>query len=152
MLQTDDRIPWWWRFSKCRTEKRVPNFFVDERNPKQVKTAKAFCQGCPVRLLCLEYSKLTDCQEGVFGGATPDERVFLLAIQPALSDWQDILLASHEEIVALYGDTDIPRLAQLLQQPKPSLELIESSYQDQDQTHQSDSLDPEEIVVLVVVA
>ena len=155
MLREDERIPWWWQYSKCRQpDINLPPlfFFPDERKPKKVKAAKTFCQSCPVRIFCLQFANLLQIPDGIFGAATAEEREFLRAILPSLDAHRDILLASREQIIQVFGDTDIPTLEQLLRMPTPSLELIESSYQDPDQNPQSDNPEPSEIVVLVVVA
>jgi len=41
---------------------------------QQIAYAKSICQDCPVRLVCLEYSLVTNQEYGVWGGYDEEER------------------------------------------------------------------------------
>lgn len=53
-------------------------FFPPDKETKQsieqTVTAKAFCQTCPVRLKCLEFSIRENMEYGVYGGLSADDR------------------------------------------------------------------------------
>lgn len=42
--------------------------------PSQVQEAKAVCEGCPVRVECIQLAYATDDHYAVMGGTTPRER------------------------------------------------------------------------------
>lgn len=51
-----------------------PDLWFPGRGPNSANTAKAVCQGCPVRELCLEYALEAKEEFGIWGGTTPTER------------------------------------------------------------------------------
>lgn len=58
-----------------------PEIFYPE-GPEHVRryderTAKAICNACPVRELCLDYALAAKEEYGIFGGLTPSERRLL---------------------------------------------------------------------------
>jgi WhiB family redox-sensing transcriptional regulator len=66
----------WMAQGACRSAD--PELFfpiaVGRASVAQVKAAKAICRGCAVRESCLSYGLATR-QEGIWGGATLDERI-----------------------------------------------------------------------------
>lgn len=67
----------WWPFAACRGVEDPDLFFsVSEVGPgaAEVARAKAICEDCPVRRLCLEDALADGVPYGVFGGTTPEER------------------------------------------------------------------------------
>ena len=74
----------WQSISKCVTEREKAQrieFFPNERNLQLIRAAKAFCQGCPVRIECMYYAIDTN-SPGIYGGTTKDERSFLQVLIP----------------------------------------------------------------------
>lgn len=69
--------PDWMDYAACTglTDLMHPEHFG---NRAAVNQAKLVCQSCTVRGACLEYALDNDEQEGVWGGATPDERAVML--------------------------------------------------------------------------
>lgn len=71
----------WWDKANCRGAD-ITIFFPDLETSKAGAhvwaRAKAFCNGCPVRLDCLEFQmpfeEITGRRDGMFGGLTPRER------------------------------------------------------------------------------
>lgn len=55
----------------------------ERRMARLSQDAKAVCQGCPVRIECLEYAFETDQRHGVWGGLDEYERRQLKARRPA---------------------------------------------------------------------
>jgi len=49
-------------------------FFPDQDDDEAAEPAKAVCEVCPVRELCLEHALGSREREGVWGGATERER------------------------------------------------------------------------------
>lgn len=65
----------WADGAKCDGEE--PEFFFPgepKKNLEKTLEAKTFCQGCTVRLDCLEYSFRENLEYGVYGGLDEDER------------------------------------------------------------------------------
>ena len=54
-------------------------FFDEENDSASVTTAKAVCEGCPVRESCLSFALVTDERFGVWGGTGEKERWALAA-------------------------------------------------------------------------
>ena len=49
-------------------------FYPDPEDDSEAETAKEVCQGCHVRVACLEFALAHREKEGVWGGATERER------------------------------------------------------------------------------
>ena len=66
----------WWELAACRSVDPELFFPVSEIGParQQVATAKAVCDACPVRQMCLDYALSTRQAHGVWGGLTVEER------------------------------------------------------------------------------
>jgi WhiB family redox-sensing transcriptional regulator len=71
----------WWELAGCRSVDPELFFPVSEIGParRQVATAKAVCDECPVSQLCLDYALSTRQAHGVWGGLTVEERRVLSA-------------------------------------------------------------------------
>ena len=68
MLPVDTKTP-------CTTislEESDKLFFSE--SPKRIAKAVALCQTCPAKNACLTHALKNDCEFGVFGGYTPQER------------------------------------------------------------------------------
>lgn len=63
--------PWWHRGAACHETPEV-NFFPGKGQP--VRAARAVCARCSVSRECLAYALENDCDDGVWGGTTPNER------------------------------------------------------------------------------
>jgi WhiB family redox-sensing transcriptional regulator len=70
LLQPDAGTEWK-QFGLC--SEVDPDLWYPERG-SSVKEAKRICQGCPVRVQCLEYSLDNDERFGVWGGVSERER------------------------------------------------------------------------------
>lgn len=70
---------WQERAACARLE--LVDFFPDESDGRAVASAKAVCEGCPVRIECLE----TGMEEtgGIWGGMTSAERELIRSGRPA---------------------------------------------------------------------
>ena len=53
--------------------KEADKLFFSE-SPKRIAIAKSMCASCPAITQCLEYSLANECEFGIFGGLTPQER------------------------------------------------------------------------------
>jgi len=61
----------------CSTVNNVEDFFPDSHKQSKkieaIQRAKAVCDGCSVRSLCLEWALVHQPQEGIWGGKTAAE-------------------------------------------------------------------------------
>lgn len=48
--------------------------FFSEESAKRQAQAKAICATCPMVQACLDHALKNNCEFGIFGGLTPDER------------------------------------------------------------------------------
>ena len=66
----------WRRSAACRHVDPSVFFPVGLTGPsvQQIADAKAVCQGCPVRLVCLQYALANHHDDGVWGGYDEGER------------------------------------------------------------------------------
>ena len=55
------------------------------------KKARALCQGCPVRLVCLAEALDNRIEWGIWGGMTERERRALLRRRTDVSSWRKVL-------------------------------------------------------------
>lgn len=58
-------------------------FLPSERETAKERTAKAVCQGCPIRRPCLEYAIMTD-SIGIWAGSNYSERQLMQVLMPDL--------------------------------------------------------------------
>lgn len=58
-------------------------FLPTEQETAKERTAKAICQGCPIRRPCLEYAIMTD-SIGIWAGSNYSERQLMQVIMPDL--------------------------------------------------------------------
>lgn len=70
----------WMKNSKCANDTKLVQWqrkhhldFFDERGPNR-DAAKAYCEDCPIRLLCLDHALQNDDLYGIWGGTTRRER------------------------------------------------------------------------------
>jgi WhiB family transcriptional regulator, redox-sensing transcriptional regulator len=64
-----------WARAACRgTANRDIFFPTRNEGPNGAEAAKSVCEGCPVRVECLEYALEAEEEFGVWGGTTPAER------------------------------------------------------------------------------
>lgn len=76
-------VPDWFYNAKCQIEKKPTEFFYpSERNLKETNAAKAYCRGCVCRIACLHYAMSINSVDGIFGGATYQERCLMSALLP----------------------------------------------------------------------
>lgn len=66
----------------CRHED--PELFFPDKGSRATE-AKAVCERCPLKGVCLEHALETKEKDGVWGGTTPEERKKLLAKGKAAS-------------------------------------------------------------------
>lgn len=58
----------------------APNYFFTDEDANwsdkmtATRNAKKLCQGCPIRLICLDYALTNDEMDGIWGGTTPSDR------------------------------------------------------------------------------
>lgn len=66
--------PAWQQRASCRGQLADGelNWFPEQGHSGQA--AKAVCAGCPVRSECLDYARTLNITDGVWGGASPEER------------------------------------------------------------------------------
>lgn len=66
----------WRHYAACRDHDPELFFPIGVTGPAmdQLAEAKAVCDGCPVRCLCLEWAVLAGVDHGVWGGMSEDER------------------------------------------------------------------------------
>lgn len=66
----------WVHRARCKDEDPELFFPVGTTGPAadQIDDAKAVCDGCEVRLQCLEWALATGQDAGVWGGTSEDER------------------------------------------------------------------------------
>ena len=86
-------IPWM-RDALCTEPHYSPDAWFPVRG-QRTSAAKAVCQQCAVRDACLAYAIREDIRDGVWGGATPQERKQLVksgGIIPELIDLRDVVL------------------------------------------------------------
>ncbi len=72
----EDEVPVsepWRAEASCRGHE-LSVFFPDEGDLAGIDRAKAICENCPVNDLCLSYAVETNQTEGIWGGATKQER------------------------------------------------------------------------------
>lgn len=72
----DEEVPVsepWREFASCRGHD-LSVFFPDDGDAAGIARAKAICADCPVADLCLSYAVETNQTEGIWGGATKQER------------------------------------------------------------------------------
>jgi WhiB family redox-sensing transcriptional regulator len=48
--------------------------FFSEASEKRIAQAKALCATCPMIQACLDHAIKSECEFGIFGGLTPEER------------------------------------------------------------------------------
>lgn len=76
-----------------------PNvFFIDTKDLRLVRQAKAYCDRCPVRRPCLEYAYTTG-EQGIWGGTTDAERPFAYMLLQAVVS---VPIAAEINVVAKY--------------------------------------------------
>lgn len=63
----------WREGASCRGHD-LSVFFPDEGDAAGIERAKRICGNCPVAELCLSYAVETNQTEGIWGGATRQER------------------------------------------------------------------------------
>lgn len=63
----------WREMSACRGYDNA-TFFPDEGDQAAIARAKSICAGCPVADICLSYAVEHNQTEGIWGGATKQER------------------------------------------------------------------------------
>jgi len=63
----------WREDASCRGHD-LSLFFPDEGDLDGIERAKEICADCPVKDLCLSYAVETNQTEGIWGGATKQER------------------------------------------------------------------------------
>lgn len=81
----------WWRLAACRNlplEVVDDLFFAKPNANSKHKKAKAICRGCPVRRDCFDEAVRLDT-DGVFGGATHEERIMMKALLDSMEQSQD---------------------------------------------------------------
>lgn len=61
----------WISSAKCTTDNH--NLFFSKYKRDQEK-AKSICQSCPVQLECLEFAINNECNYGIYGGLSSQER------------------------------------------------------------------------------
>ncbi len=61
------------------------------------RRAKIVCAPCPVRAQCLAEALDRRIEFGVWGGMTERERRALLRRRPDVTDWWELLVATHRE-------------------------------------------------------
>src|SRR5918993_5827771 len=67
----------WAKDAACTSQFVDPDWWTaPDRDPDQ-DTARTVCQSCPVRRSCLAHALVTAEQDGIWGGASPDERVWM---------------------------------------------------------------------------
>ena len=66
----------WVHHARCRDEDPELFFPIGTTGPAamQIDAAKAICDGCGVRVDCLEWAMATGQDAGVWGGLSEDER------------------------------------------------------------------------------
>jgi WhiB family redox-sensing transcriptional regulator len=72
----------WWDLAACRGSADPEIFFpISGTGPGQadVARAKAICAGCRTRRLCLGYAIDTGQADGIWGGASEEERRLIAA-------------------------------------------------------------------------
>lgn len=67
----------WERHAACRTED-PELFFPKHQRPEEIDRAKVVCARCTVAVQCLNYALKTRTADGVWGGASEDERSAML--------------------------------------------------------------------------
>ena len=75
--------PSWFLEGACRDADPTLFFAPDGSEPDPVKEAreseaKAFCEGCPIRQACLDWSIDNRERHGIWGGLSDEERADLL--------------------------------------------------------------------------
>jgi len=60
------------------------------------RSARAVCQGCPVRLECLSDALDNRVEFGVWGGMTERQRRALLRRRPEIDSWFELLVVAGE--------------------------------------------------------
>jgi len=76
-----------WQIDGVCSEIDPELFYADGKEPHYQRDAMRACGLCPVRAQCLQWAIDNDEEYGIWGGATPDERVHiasLVAGEPAL--------------------------------------------------------------------
>lgn len=61
----------WMEQAKCQSRTDIP-FFPEDGAP--AVPAIRFCNGCPVKIECLQYALHHNLSDGVWGGASPNQR------------------------------------------------------------------------------
>ena len=70
-----DAVARWMPLGACRDEDPELFFPAGSRGPRsQIEAAKQVCCRCPVRAQCLEYALGSGQPDGIWGGATLEER------------------------------------------------------------------------------
>jgi WhiB family transcriptional regulator, redox-sensing transcriptional regulator len=67
------RLPEWHEQAAC-VDVPTRRFFPERGAAVLTASVKRVCQGCPVRLECLEFALAENIQHGVWGGTSPRER------------------------------------------------------------------------------
>lgn len=68
----------WQQDSKCLNHE--PEFFFpkpgrDKKHREEVAMVKKYCNGCPVKMKCLEFAFRENLNYGVYGGMSEEERI-----------------------------------------------------------------------------
>lgn len=69
----NDQGTHWALYANCQFPDS-PNMFPNEADEKAVQEALSECDGCPVRLMCLEAALDNRERFGIWGGTTPKQR------------------------------------------------------------------------------
>lgn len=72
----------WMKQAACRYMPTAIFYTGDlskKRRPAKIARAKRICASCPVRRKCLEYAIVSNIKDGIYGGATPEERRYIIS-------------------------------------------------------------------------
>ena len=70
-------VPGWSTEAACASSSLHPDSWFGEPGEPRSRAARAVCVYCPVRRSCLAHALACDEQDGMWGGADPNDRAWL---------------------------------------------------------------------------
>src|SRR5688500_14095561 len=89
-----------WRDDASCRQLDKNTFYPSNKETKKIRAAKAICRSCTVLVDCLMFSINHNIPDGIFGGATEDERTLMRALLPSVTSSDVVVDTVYQESVS----------------------------------------------------